>query len=99
MRKALNVFLHNTMFIPGLGNLSDKLPDPHKTLVGLDMTVLDHEIVIECGLVNAPKIRFAVPKSNIKAYTFVDVPDANVAAVSKPEASKPQVKIEVKKAS
>lgn len=75
MRKVTNIYLHTSLFVPGLGNISDKLPDPHKTLVDLEMLDNGEEILVTAALAKNNKVSFGIPKSNIKVYTYTEVAD------------------------
>lgn len=79
MRKVSNAYLHQNLFIPGIGDMGSEIPNPRKavskdmhltygqTSEGEGMTVV---AVLQNGNDKGKKIELFVPSSNVKQVIY-----------------------------
>jgi hypothetical protein len=60
-RKVKHLKAHSSLFIPGLGNLTDSLPNQSKSLPGLEMVLRAEGVEVKCKNICA-----LIPLANIQ---------------------------------
>lgn len=73
-KKVLYLKTHQTIFVPGLGDLGSTLPPIAKTVPALDMEIEGEHVLIrgksKSGLVSA-----LLPLANVVVLTYIDEAD------------------------
>lgn len=69
-RKIKYLRLHTKLFIPGVGDLGDVLPDPRKSF-SLQLTDLENGVLIDIATKEGVKVQGRIPDGNIALAVYL----------------------------
>lgn len=78
-KKVTYARFHQSVYVPGLGELGTVLPPQHKTLDNVTMTSTDHGLHVTSGL-KGRGVEFLIPSANI--VIMVLAPETTQAATN-----------------